>query len=518
MSSRENNACEFQQARNVEESLSASRTRKARRKMGQFATPPVLAREMLQYARDTLSEQTRVRFLEPAFGTGAFYSALLQIFPQSAIARAVGYEIDPEYGQAARHLWKDYSLAIHIADYTRTPPPVLEQDKFNLILCNPPYVRHQELTTEKKNQLRHEVENTVGIHLGGLSGLYCYFLLLSDPWMTHGGLAGWLVPSEFMDVNYGSGVREYLLTHVTLLRIHRFDPNAIQFTDALVSSAVIWFRKESPPDDHSVEFTYGGTLLQPANSNHVPVKNLLKSTKWTHFPAIADAHAASDSKLRLGEAFDVKRGLATGANDFFLLTPKEIEVHRLPSEFLKPVLPPPRFLNIDEIQADSSGNPVLDKKMFLLSCDIPEREVKSRYPSLWEYLKSGIERGINQRYLCRHRSPWYSQEKRPPAPIICTYIGRCTEKTSNPFRFILNHSRATATNVYLMLYPRPIIGKRLENNVGLLSVVWKTLRQIPPSTMLSEGRVYGGGLHKLEPRELSNVNVSELASIFSIGP
>ena len=47
-----------------------------------------------------------------------------------------------------------------------------------------------------------------------------------------------------MDVNYGKAVKHYLLSRVTLLHIHRFDPNDVQFADALVSSAVVWFRNK----------------------------------------------------------------------------------------------------------------------------------------------------------------------------------------------------------------------------------------------------------------------------------
>jgi hypothetical protein len=35
--------------------------------------------------------------------------------------------------------------------------------------------------------------------------------------------------------------------------------------------------------------------------------------------------------------------------------------------------------------------------------------------------------------------------------------------------------------------------------------VWEALNSITPQSMVSEGRVYGGGLHKLEPNELANV-------------
>lgn len=82
--------------------------------------------------------------------------------------------------------------------------------------------------------------------------------------MAEGGVAGWLVPSEFMDVNYGKGVKYYLLSRVTLLHIHRFDPNDVQFADALVSSAVVWFRKGNcMVVGYGLTFEVRGTAFRP---------------------------------------------------------------------------------------------------------------------------------------------------------------------------------------------------------------------------------------------------------------
>ena len=43
--------------------------------------------------------------------------------------------------------------------------------------------------------------------------------------------------------------------------------------------------------------------------------------------------------------------------------------------------------------------------------------------------------------------------------------------------------------------------------------VWKFLNEISPLTMLGEGRVYGGGLHKLEPKELGNVAAAAIVEL-----
>jgi hypothetical protein len=98
-----------------------------------------------------------------------------------------------------------------------------------------------------KEQLRYLSRRVTGIDLNGLTGLYGYFLLISHMWMEEGGIAGWLIPSEFMDVNYGNQIKQYLLDKVKLIHIHRFDPDEVQFNDALVSSTVVWLKKIKPP-------------------------------------------------------------------------------------------------------------------------------------------------------------------------------------------------------------------------------------------------------------------------------
>src|SRR5208337_3954053 len=103
-------------------------------------------------------------------------------------------------------------------------------------------------------------------------------------------------------------------------------------------------------------------------------------------------------------------------------------------------------------------------------------------------------------------------------PFVCTYLGRGNVKSGRPFRFILNHSCATVTNVYLALYPKSVLAQPLKGNSSLARRIWEILNRIQPESMLTEGRVYGGGLHKLEPKELARVPARELAELFSWTP
>ena len=213
----------------------------------------------------------------------------------------------------------------------------------------------------------------------------------------------------------------------------------------------------------------------------------------------------------------IKRGLATGNNKYFILPLEEIERRELPIEAFKPILPSPRYLSDDEIRSDKNGNPVMERRLFLLDPPWSEDEIQHNYPNLWAYLEEGKAQGDADCYLCRHRTLWYRQETRPPAPFVCTYLGRSDQKGGRPFRFILNESRATAANVYLMLYPKEPMASALGKNPQIKRQVWALLNEICPKAMLGEGRVYGGGLHKLEPKELCNVPAKSIEALLPEG-
>ncbi len=471
-------------------------------KLGKFATPPGLALSLVRYARTHLGNRS-VRFLDPAIGTGSFFSAMSQVFPSEQIERAVGIEVDPLFASAARDLWAGEGLRVIDGDFTKQPP----QQLYNLVLTNPPYVRHHHIPGPEKERLRARLTQMLQLNISGLAGLYCYFLLLSHEWMEEQGLAIWLIPSEFMDVNYGAALRRYLTDRVTLLHVHRFCPTDVQFTDALVSSAIVVFSKTPPPPGHRVKFSFAGPIDDPRSDALVPLDTLRRSGKWTQFPATTTV--AENQELKLGDIFHIKRGLATGSNSFFILSQDQIEQWQIPGEFLKPILPGPRFLTSDVVEALGDGTPNLIPRLFLLDCSEPEERIESKWPRFYAYVMTGHVGKISDRYLASRRAPWYSQERRPPAPYLCTYMGRSRDG-KHPFRFIWNRSTATAHNVYLMLYPRGPLLRALQENPDLQSRVFEALKRITPNQMISEGRVYGGGLHKVEPNELAQISASTL--------
>lgn len=491
----------------LQEKLDRGKTQLERNILGQFSTPFPLAYDILSFSKQYQNQENKIKFLDPALGTGVFYSALLETYPTNQIQEAKGFEIDRYYGDPSSNLWKEEGLEYSISDFTQSNP---SERKYNLIVCNPPYVRHHHISDYKK-ELKSKAYEVAGIKLSGLSGLYCYFMALAHPWMDKNGLAIWLIPSEFMDVNYGKEVKEYLTRKVKLLKIHRFEPSDVQFDDATVTSAVVIFRNEVPSKDHKVEFSYGGTLANPKVTKIVSLTDLKKESKWTRFP-LSDIRTENELP-RLGDFFTVRRGIATGDNKFFILSLDEINELKLPISQFRPILPSPRYLESTQIEGDENGFPLISEKLFVLDCKLSFDDVKQTYPTLYSYLRKGVDEGVPERYLCKNRKSWFAQENRKESSFYCTYIGRSNKEGSSPFRFIANKSKAVVSNSYLILYPKSKLEEIVEKNPSSYHAILQALNSITSKAMTDEGRVYGGGMQKLEPKELLKVVATELDSL-----
>ena len=53
----------------------------------------------------------------------------------------------------------------------------------------------------------------------------------------------------------------------------------------------------------------------------------------------------------------------------------------------------------------------------------------------------------------------------------------------------------------------------MEHDCTVIRRIWEILNRLTPDQLLGEGRVYGGGLHKLEPNELSNVDATAISEL-----
>ena len=464
-------------------------------------TPPELARDIAAYAISQIeSRDEPIEFGDPAVGTGAFYAALLQLLPRGRLASAIGVDINSEQVAAARWRWADKGMQVRNGDYLHME----RLPRRTLVLANPPYLRHQSIPPKYKKRLLERASIRTDIRVNARSGLYVYFLLLGHDWMREGAVAAWLIPSEFMRSVYGSAVRQYLTEKVELLRVHVYGRSAPQFENVDVSPAVIVFRNRKPQPDHNVVMTSGGGLRTPEIEETVALKDLRCSRTWTVPLSKKEEEAA---QFRIGDLFFVHRGIATGANEFFVMTRERAKTLGIPKSAVRPLLPKERALGADVIEAESDGYPKVLPQLCVIDCDLPEDVIRARYPRLMEYLHTAKGLGILNRRLVKDRHLWYKQECREPPPFLCTYMGRGSHGKP-PLRFIWNKSQAIATNTYLLLYPRPPLAEILSRRPAARADLFSVLQQAAANGVIEHARVHAGGLLKIEPRELLNVRLA----------
>src|SRR6185437_3577520 len=101
--------------------------------------------------------------------------------------------------------------------------------------------------------------------------------------------------------------------------------------------------------DHVARFSFSGPIEHPQKEAGLPLEILRRSRKWTQFPATTTVR--NRCELHLGDVFAIKRGLATGSNAFFILSEEDIKRWQIPRRFIKPILPGPRHLVNDIIDA-----------------------------------------------------------------------------------------------------------------------------------------------------------------------
>jgi hypothetical protein len=69
----------------------------------------------------------------------------------------------------------------------------------------------------------------------------------------------------------------------------------------------------------------------------------------------------------------------------------------------------------------------------------------------------------------------------------------------------------------LLLYPRSILQEALSRDPGLYAELFAALESLDTEKITGGGRVYGGGLYKMEPKELANLPSGFIAERLALG-
>jgi adenine-specific DNA-methyltransferase len=221
----------------------------------------------------------------------------------------------------------------------------------------------------------------------------------------------------------------------------------------------------------------------------VPVEELKPVEKWLrHFdePSALDRGALQPLSLYGG----FSRGIATGANEFFLLSKSEVAKWGLPTSILRPSIS--RSSQIKKVLiTDADIERLIETDERVLLADLSS----SQDDAVRRYIQFGERQGFDKRYLTRMRNPWFKLESRHPAPILFGVFSR------NGFKVIRNTSNAVSLTCFHCFYPN-LFGAKFIDYLFLYFC-----SRVGQDILSMEVRKYGDKLDKFEPHDLNNALV-----------
>jgi methylase of polypeptide subunit release factors len=458
------------------------RSAENRRELGQTYTPQAIVDAMLDWAA---AESKPSRVIDPGSGSGRF---ALHAARRFASAEIVATDVDPLATLMTRATLRIAGAAdratVLLRDFRSFEPDAI--DGQTLYVGNPPYVRHHQIERAWKRWLL-ETATAAGHDASGLAGLHVYFFQATACRAKPGDVGVFITAAEWLDVNYGSLVRQLLLDDLGGLGIHVLDADAIPFSDAATTGVITTFQVGSKPKSIRLRRVKRVEALgRLEGGRSISRERLAEARRWS--PLIRVAPKLPEGWIELGELCRVHRGQATGANGIWVARPDEVD---LPASLLFRSVTRARelFAAGEELATAEHLRCVIDLPTDLDQLDSDSRRAVNRF------LRKVKRKGAADGYLAQNRRAWWSVGLRNPAPILATYMAR------RPPAFVRNLASARHINIAHGLYPRQPFG------ADVLDCLAAALRE---SVVVGQGRTYAGGLTKFEPREMERLPVPSL--------
>jgi adenine-specific DNA-methyltransferase len=479
----------------VERSYSKTTSLEHRKKFAQFFTPFQLASLMANWL---LGNHNLKTVLEPAFGLGVFSRVLLSKKSDLSIK---GFDIDEKIFAEAKEVFNEApNVVMHLEDYMFND----WNNKYDGIICNPPYFKFHDYDNKT---ILNEIENRLKIKLNGFTNLYTLFLLKSIYQLNPNGRLAYIIPSEFLNSDYGKLVKSALIKNRVLRHIVVFDFEENVFDDALTTACILLCSNDK--NNQTVKFSTIKTIDDleliktyiseyPINSisgSTFYVKELEPEVKWRKYYQEQNG-IRYKNLIPFSSVAKVVRGIATGANDYFTFSKSKANQYGIDEKYLLPCIC--KAVDVKDYFFTKGNYHSLiksDRQTFLLNA------IGSKDENVLKYIELGEKKGIDKKYLTSCRTPWYSLENRPPSPIWVSVFNR------SGLKFIRNEANISNLTTFHCVYP---LQNSLFDNVNVDVLFSYLLTDVAREIFEDNRREYGNGLQKFEPNDLNKAMMLDL--------
>lgn len=470
-----------------EQAYLAHQSREHKKKYAQFFTPEAASNIMASW----VTAHNPENILDPAYGTGRLGRAVAKMSPTSKIT---AYEIDKEVAEVGRAISSDLGLNLNLRVEDFLDSGMVQ---YEAIIANPPYLKHHDFPSLKRHVKR--INDLYDFPLSGTSNAYVVFMVECLFRLTEGGRAAFIVPTEWMNSNFGKPVRDFFLKSKLLKGIVHVSSSVNIFDDALTTASILLFEKTDDEGFINVVTSHDisgydsySDVFSLEKKQRINRSDLANHEKWENF-MFSGNKETPQGFVSLGEMATTKRGIATGANSFFLISKSEAEKKGIRMNRTLPCIGKSSLVkNLDFRKSDQHDLHDQEAKICLInfSDNLSQSEA--------EYVGAGEELGLHERYLNKKRKPWYGLEKTTPAPIWASVFGR------DKMRFILNSAGFLNLTTFHGVYPTSL----REHFAGALTACLNS--GLVQELIKHDIRSYGGGLKKFEPKDLLEISVPDI--------
>lgn len=472
--------------------------RKAR---GAFFTPPAIAEHLAGWA---IRDDPTAVVLDPTCGDGVFLRAagqqLKALGAQTSDLDGQVFGIDLHEGslRAADSLLEDEGLDAHLiaSDFFAVPTPDqlgAPLDFVDAVIGNPPFVRYQNHSGASRN-LSSGAAMRQGVRLSGLASSWAASLAHASGFLKPEGRLAMVLPAELMTVGYAEPIRRWLRKRFERVNLVLFE--RLQFQDALADVVLLLAEGRGGCDAFSlwhVESAEDLLKIRPYMQLNVTPP---ESGKWTDILIPKSARGLYREVTKnhftpLSEYGSSSLGTVTGANAFFTMNEATRVAYGLAESQLVRISPPgtrhlrgSTFTSMQWKALRDAG----ERVWLFRPGEGDMTEARVAYSSYGESLK------VHTAYKCQIRSPWWRPPLAPVPDLFFTYMSH------NYPRLISNTAKAGFLN--------SMHGVVLNENVTREAAAMLPFMCLNSVTMLGaeiNGRSYGGGILKMEPREAAQL-------------
>ena len=440
--------------------------------LGQVFTLPSIARFMVKLL--SKKSGSGLSILDPCIGPNTFPKHIVDFMTDFNLT---AIEIDDRLITDAIHrFYKQANRQLLHSNFFDLPT----SEKFDAIIQNPPYVRHELLTkglNDKEKILKSL--NGLNVTVPPKSNLYIYFLLKTLLHLKENGKLVAITYDSWLYSEFGQQLKKVLIHFGQIEAIYHFKRNA--FPNANVGATIIEFTKTANFNYEKVNIDY---FLFDTPENLIEGKPLTPTLKlnkndFLHFKGNLQANIDFKNNLfcHLENISTVKpfRGLGTIANQYFIFDKPKFKA-TVP--FVKDVIKIPTFSvekpskyllsigeNIDDILRGYLEN--------------VEKEVKNT-PKLMTL----------QKEIARNPT-WYKVEMKRTGNIIFNYYLR------KNIDFILNNNALQVSDNFYVLNIK-------ENTLAVFPLLNSSFSKL---AIFENSRNQGNGLRKIQLFEFNKVRL-----------